>query len=303
MGRALSCRRVAGRRGETPVHALTLRGLPWLFLTALSACAARPPQFAIEPEPFHPLRDRPVLAIGAASTPPPGVYRFARFDADGTAEVRELHTVNGPGPWLAYVGQVAIAPGAVGGALSDIERAGRTGSPPVEEGTACVRAFRLESGEVWEGCGYPGIAARLLARVPSIAPPDPAPGCPAPLCQVRMLQERPAGRHEQQGLTEYDVVLDAAGRYWCARREPSADATAVTLRVHQGRILSDDVPALLRWIVPDTSASDAAATPASPHVLIRGAESSWHAIAEPGGSRALARWRRLRSRLPDVCRP
>jgi hypothetical protein len=283
-------------------------GLPALLL-GLAACAAAPPTFSVEPaaQVASSRGASRSLYVGYRSTPPPGHYRFARVYEDGRVEARELYAVNGPGPWLAYESDVAILTDSARELFRAVD-ATLPGSAPADDREACVLAVASPSGITWRGCAYPTIAARALAIVPTLGPPEIGPSCTAAVCQIRLVDGAPALTHDRYGKTTRDLVLDASGAFWCAASAGQQRDQPNTLRVLQGRIRPADAPAVWQWLVGDSTRHKDASEPRSSaepaiHVQIRGVGDDWTAVPSSAATALISRWTRIAPRLPAPCRP
>jgi hypothetical protein len=274
-------------------------------LVALAACTGGPPHFRVEPSAAGiPERDAGWLSVGSLSTPPPGDYRFARLNADGTGEARELFTSSGPGRWLSFTGRVRVDPTTVQAALAAAVRPG----PMADDRQApCVLAVHSAAAE-WEGCAHPAIAASLLAVVPRLTRPDVAPTCNLPVCQIRIVREVKPVRHEQYGELRQEMVLDATGVFWCAAGDGRPAGRTATLRVERGRIPEADAAQVFRWVLGTRNQAvpgiaGASSGSAADAVLVRRRDADWAGLPDQAAQRVRARWRRLASGLPRECRP
>ena len=110
------------------------------------------------------------IHVGFASTPPPGDYRFVRLHESGRAEIREVLTVNGPGPWLTYEGVVSVPPATARAILRTADPTHVTNAPPPLLGAPCVLGLASGTGVVWQGCADGALARRVLADVPRLTP-------------------------------------------------------------------------------------------------------------------------------------
>ena len=271
-----------------------------LLLVTFAACSSRPPDFSIEGQPATVRREGSrSMSVGSLATPPPGDYRFIRLEADGVVEVRELQTFNGPGPWLEYVGRVAVPASIVREAFATIDAA-PPATAPSDNRVPCVLAFESAAGQSWQGCAYPGLAERVLSQVPRLTPPDTSPDCQRPACQVRLLQEVPAIRHERTGRVLQDIVLDRNGAFWCASAETEQRSQANTLRVERGAISPGST--VFEWL---TAGAGRAADPSAQNpdgVMMRGGGADWGSLSRSDADGVRRRWRQLAERLPAPCR-
>jgi hypothetical protein len=272
-------------------------------LIALAACASGPPAFEIEAS-IAVVRQPNVesLSIGSRSTPPPGEYRFARLYADGTTDVRELFTSNGPGPWLSLTGHVSAPQSTVQEALTAAAAPDSTSDDPR---TPCVLAVDSRSTK-WEGCAYPAIAARLLAVVPRLTMPDVAASCDLRVCQVRLMREVPPARHARYGDVQQDRLLDSTGALWCAIPADQPSSQIVTLRVERVRISEPDVLRVFRWVAgtiePDGPLNESSPDRDLDQVMVRRRGGAWTRLAESDARGVRERWRQMAPRLPEACR-
>lgn len=243
------------------------------------------------------------MSIGSVATPPPGEYRFARIRADGTAEVRELLTANGPGPWLAYAGRAVVPTSDVHDALETLDRT--PPEPLKNEGHApCVLSFQSAAGSTWQGCGYPAVAARLLAHVPRLTLPDPSGTCIGQACQVRVLTQSPPTGHERFGRVRQDIVFDAGGAFWCARHDGQRNGQAIVLHVEHGRLAASGTATVFEWLIGSSDDLPAPSGERAAHgVMYRGRDRAWVAVSGRTAHVIARRWRHLAARLPAECRP
>ena len=300
-------RRLAGGRRSTDCNvASTVRTYltvaPAALLTLIVGCRAAPPSFVVERDPAVPaVGNARWVSIGSPATPPPGEYRFARVRADGLVEARELFTFNGPGPWLAYVGRVQVTPSVVREAFAALDAtapdwAHADGAMP------CVLAFESRSGVTWQGCAYPAVAAQLLSKVPRLTAPGPV-SCDSRVCQVRILREGPERRHERRAV-ERDIVLDWAGRFWCAMADPAVRGQAHTLRVERARIVPHDARRVFEWLTGDGELTPGKPTssPEADRVMVRRRGAEWSTLDTSDGAAVRDRWEQLEHALPASCR-
>jgi hypothetical protein len=276
-----------------------------VFFTLVSACGGEPPQFAVELEHARPVsqeRSRS-LSIGTVAASPPGEYRFLRMHMDGDVELRELQTFNGPGPWRAYVGMVLVSSSVAREALASID-ATPPESAPADTRVPCVIAFVDATGDEWQGCAYPRIAAQVLSQVPRLTPPEISPECHRGACQVRLLREVPALRHQSTGGTLQDLVMDRGGTVWCASRDAEQQGQVVTLRVERARIPSRQADRVFHWLTRavEPGAGEDQSQAMRDLVMIRGRDASWAPLSSSQAKTIRARWQRLEDRLPPRCR-
>jgi hypothetical protein len=280
-----------------------------LMVGTLAACAGAtpPPQFALLPGCPPPAALRPpAILVGSPHTPPPGVYRFARMDRDGRVEVRELHTHNGPGPWLTYVEQTCLPP-ALGRELWAAASGGDASASPDQHRGPCVLGAMSADGPIGKGCTHRALAARLLDIIPRLSPPDAPPACRRPGCQVRLLRGTAPHPHEAHGRIDSHWILDEAGGLWCARREPARPGEPDLLRVERRHMAPADAARLLAWLLAgiDRGAGTPAA-PAEPYqpvndVLIAGPGNGAGPLGASAARSVQARWGRLSRGLPPAC--
>ena len=283
--------------------AVTVRAFAAAFLWTLIACEAAPPAFSVE---FHtPLsdhRDSASLVAGSVQTPPPGDYRFARVYSDGSVEARELFTVNGPGPWLAYEGKFSVPVSVARQAVDEAQVAVRNSAAGSADGP-CVLSVTSATGQSWDGCVAPDLAARVLASVPRLTPPGVS-KCGAQVCQLRLLKETPARRHERYGITHQDIVLDVSGAFWCALPAQQPLNQILTLTVDQGRVPATSAERVFQWMIRDAQLS-ANASEESPgteiRVQVRGADAIWRTVPPRSADAVQSRWKRISPRFPTSC--
>lgn len=279
-------------------------GIPILLLVSLAACGGTP-DFSLESQPVMPASQdgSRSLAIGSLATPPPGDYRFVRLRADGVAEVRELLTVNGPGPWLAYIGRIRVPATIAADALAAIDAAAPA-SAPGDERAPCVIAFDSPGGTGWQGCAYPGLAARVLSQVPRLSAPEISRACQRRVCQVRLVRELPAATHERTGSIQQEIVVDEGGAFWCAAAGAEQGAQATTLHVERGAIAQSDARRVFDWLTAGVEPAPAGRQPptVAEAVMARGRGTDWTRLRPLEAGAVRARWRRLADRLPAPCR-
>lgn len=275
-----------------------------LLAGALSGCRTGPPDFSLDPvAPMAaPAPAARFLDAGSPATPPPGTYRFARLREDGVVEARDLVTVNGPGPWLAYVTRTTVSPFVVAEVLSVFEGTPRD-TAPAKEGP-CVLAFQSRGGTQWEGCARRDLAERILSIVPPPSAPDPAPACGQPFCQLRVVRRADGDVPEGGGDLRQDVALGADGAFWCAKREDTGSEQAATLRVARGRIAAPGAAVVFDWLGAgiDGPVAGGAGTADDSGVMVRGTAGAWTPIAGSAADGARARWRQIAEGLPEECR-
>jgi hypothetical protein len=293
-----------GKRRESNVSTPVNSSIPTLLLVTLAACSSGPPDFSLESAAVPIRREGSrSISIGSLATPPPGDYRFVRMDADGVGEVRELQAVNGPGPWLEYVGRVAVPASVAREAFATIDAA-PPASAPGDNRAPCVLAFESAPGQSWQGCAYPGLAERVLSQVPRLTAPGTSPDCRRPACQVRLLTEVPAFRHELTGRILQDIVLDHNGTFWCASAETEQRSQANTLRVERGAISPSNAGPVFEWLTAGAGRAAArdqsSRTPES--VMTRGRGADWGPLSRSDADAVRRRWQRLADRLPVQCR-
>src|SRR5262245_54058631 len=90
-----------------------------IVAVGIAGCSTSPPPFTIEPACSSSVPGKAVRSrrFETAAAPPPGISRIARIDETGNVELTETVSVNGPGPWLSYVGRSCIAPSRAKGVL------------------------------------------------------------------------------------------------------------------------------------------------------------------------------------------
>ena len=277
--------------------------MAWMPLLGVVACASGPPTFRVEPlAAGAPPPNSEWIAVGSPSMPPPDAQRFARLYADGTADVRELFTSNGPGPWLSLTGRVAVPPFLVKDALTTAT-APQTSAP--DRTAPCVVAVDSAAAK-WQGCAYPVLAARLLASVPRLTIPDVSPLCELRVCQVRILREVPPARHERYGDVRGDRVFDSTGAFWCAAQRDQPAGQIATLSVEHGTIAEPEALHVFQWAVGDVvtagPASESLSDSALDRVMVRQRTGEWTPLAPRAAARVRDRWERIAARLPESCR-
>jgi hypothetical protein len=289
---------------------------------AVAACASAPPKFAIEPavpafRAVAPLRS---LYVGPRVTPPGNVYRFARVHETGRVEVTELTAVNGPGPWLAYEGEVDIPAPVARELLAAAEaaidavpgRAGATTTTP-DDSRPCILALAPSPGAaVWQGCADQVLAARVLSAVPRLAPPstETESECRGRVCRIRLTIAAPARRHDQFGEIVRDFAIDASGAFWCAAPAREARMAPNTLRVTRGQIRRGDAAPLFDWLLGDAArhAFEVGVAPRSSPAMteagvrILQANSGWTTVRRAHAASLTSRWTRIAGGLPVACR-
>lgn len=302
---------------------------------AVASCASAPPKFAIEPAApaFRSVAPSRSLYVGPRLTPPGSVYRFARVYESGRVEVKELTAVNGPGPWLAYEGEVDIpapvardllaaadaAVKAVAG-RADATTTTTTAATTSDDTRPCILALGSSPGPDWQGCADQDLAARVLSTVPRLDPSSTdseseakfKSGCQGRVCRIRLTfaAPTPTGRHDQFGEIVRDIALDASGAFWCAAPAPDGRLAPNTLRVTRGRIRDADAASLFEWLLGDAAreaVDSGAASPSSPATIEAGvrmlsAGSAWTTASPAQAASLTARWTRIADRLPTACR-
>lgn len=265
------------------------------------ACDAGPPRFSLEQPPATGAEsaDGMWLSVGSLATPPGGRYRFVRLQAGGDTDVRELHTVNGPGPWTTYIGRARVPTAVATDALRAV--ATRTpGSSPASAAEPCVLAFGSGTTIRWQGCGYEEVARRVLTEVPPLGIPAISAQCTALMCQVRLVKSA-VGAGDRSAVVQHDVVLDSDGIVWCAARsdEPIGTSNHVQ-RVERSRIDPRDASRVFAWLTRGLTGvrTDSEVS----QVMIRGPENGWRPV-DPANARVLrSRWQQLTPNLPPACR-
>jgi hypothetical protein len=271
------------------------------LLAVALACDGGPPSFSVERtrESREDAGQQRWLSIGSPATPPPGRYRFLRLQADGGAQVREVHTVNGPGPWTTYIGPARVPSVVAAEALRAV--AGRAPEPHHgSNADACVLAFGMGAVTEWHGCAFHDVARRVLADLPSLAPPAVSPACDAAICQVRLFEGSAPIGHAESGVTRRDVILDSAGALWCAAASSGPGGMEGVLHVERAHIQAQDAPRVFAWLMRGVSDSNPPA--AESDIMIRGAGSDWRAVARDHRSSVRNRWQKLAAGLPQICR-
>lgn len=269
-------------------------------LAALVACDGGPPRFSVEPPPASAGDNAQGrwLSIGSLATPPGGRYRFVRVQAGGDTDVRELHAVNGPGPWTTYIGRARVATTVATDALRAVST-GVPGSSPATSAEPCVLAFGIGTEIQWQGCAYEEVARRVLAEIPPLGIPDISPRCTAPVCQVRLTDGSIPPGHAS-AMIQRDIVIDSDGRIWCARSDERAGTSNNVQRVERSSIDRRDSPRVFAWLT--RGVTDARADAAAPDAMIRTTGTQWHPV-NPGDARILrSRWQQLAPKLPPACR-
>jgi hypothetical protein len=267
---------------------------------SLISCGS-PPEFALEAEPPPAVsREKPrSFSIGSLATPPPGEYRFVKIRSNGQAELRELHTVNGPGPWLTYIGRVLLPSPLVRKALATID-ATAPASAPGDDRAPCVLAFDTAASDAWQGCAYPQLAQQVLSEVPRLTAPDVEVGCRRRVCQVRLLREEPTARHGT-AIVLQDAVLDENGSFWCASVDAERSGESNTLHVERGRIVQRDAQRVFEWLTKNAAPAAAGQpAPSAGAVMLRGPNSDW-IRSGPEADAIRRRWQQLANRLPAAC--
>lgn len=286
------------------------------LLLGTSACASGPPDFALDAgvssNGTDPAAQTPPAAAGAsisvgfASTPPPGEYRFVRLHESGRADIKEVLTVNGPGPWLTYEGVVSVPSTTARALVQAADLARLTTAPPSVPGAPCVLALASATALVWRGCAEEALARRVMADVPALTPAAQGAPCSRPLCEVRLVRSAPARPHERYGQVAQDIVIDASGGFSCAIASPDRRETSNVLRVVRGRVRAADAGALFDWLsaaIPGPAGPRAADDGlAASGVVARGPGGAWTRVAAPQASATWTRWARIAARLPPACR-
>ena len=150
------------------------------LLLGMSACTSGPPDFALEAPSSSGGTDTGAqmlppaagasIYVGFASTPPPGDYRFVRLHESGRAEIREVLTVNGPGPWLTYEGVVSVPLATARAIVEAADPARLSTAPPHPSEAPCVLGLTSTTALVWRGCADSALALRVMAEVPALTP-------------------------------------------------------------------------------------------------------------------------------------
>jgi hypothetical protein len=296
------------------------------LLAGAAACASGPPDFSVERADrdantaavASPSRTMASIDVGVPASPPPGDYRVVRLYEDGRAEVQEVFTVNGPGPWLTYEGVVEIAPGAAREILQAADAVRRAPSTPPEAGAPCILAQASTTGS-WQGCADSALARRVLSAVPRLAPAEQAPRCAGQVCEVRFVRATRGEARHRYGRITGDIVFDASGAFSCAtaprppkpRGEggspPDDDGSSNVLRVERGQVRRADASALFAWLTAGIHGTKARG-PTTSHalaasgVLVRGDGADWTALATTQATVVTMRWARMAVRLPPACR-
>jgi hypothetical protein len=270
------------------------------ILASAMACGGQPPPFSVEREPAPPgdAAEGRWISIGSLATPPPGLYRFVRLQARGEAAVREVHAVNGPGPWTTYVGRARVATGvatdALGAVSTDVP-----GSSPASGAEPCVLAFGSGAAIQWQGCAYDEVARRVLAELPPLGFPDVNPDCAAPMCQLRLIDGATPTGHAS-AIIRRDVVLDSDGTVWCAAQPDEPTGTTGVQRVERASIDRRDAPGVFAWLT--RGVTDAAAGAGARDALTRAAGTAWRPVGPADARMLRSRWQQLAPSLPTACR-
>lgn len=302
-----------------------------LVTVALTAAScARPPKFATEPSApaLRTAAPSRSLYVGPRVTPPGNLYRFARIYETGRVEPRELDAVNGPGPWLAYEGEVNI-PGPVARELIAAVAAAVNAIPGDAEATAtagdgtrpCILALESSPAAVWQGCADRALAARVLSAVPRLGPSAATSvesACQRRVCRIRLTFAAAAHRHDRFGEIVRDFAIDASGAFWCAAPAPGSRMAPNTLRVIRGQIRDADAALLFDWLLGDAAranvdranvdravaprASGGATEVTEAGVRILQSGSGWTTVSQTEASSLISRWTRIAARLPTECR-
>jgi hypothetical protein len=305
-----------GQNRKGPMAPLACTGITVAALvTGMSACTSGPPDFAVEaPAPSEgtdtaaqmlPSVPGASIYVGFTSTPPPGDYRFVRLHESGRAEIREVSTVNGPGPWLTYEGVVSVPPATARPLVQAADPVRLRAGPPPVPGAPCVLGLASTTALVWQGCADAALARRVLANVPPLTPGALVSPCSRPLCEVRLVRGAPARQHERYGRIAQDIVFDASGAFSCAAASPDRRTTNV-LQVVRGRVRSADAGPLFDWLAAAIAWPGGTRAPddglGASGVVARGAGGVWTRIPTPQATSTWTRWARIATRLPPACR-
>ena len=286
------------------------------LLLGMSACTSGPPDFALDAPASSGDSDTAAqmlpsaagasIYVGFASTTPPGDYRFVRLHESGRAEIREVLTVNGPGPWLTYEGVVSIQPATAREIVLAADPLRLSTAPPPVSGAPCVLGLASASALVWRGCGDAALARRVMASVPPLTAAAPGPPCSRPVCDVRIVRSAPARPHERYGQIAQDIVINASGAFSCATASPDRRETPNVLRVVSGRVRAADAGALFDWLAAGLPEPAGPRAPddglAASGVVARGPGGSWTRVATPQATAIAMRWAHIAARLPPACR-
>ena len=285
-----------------------------VLLLGMTACSSGPPDFALDTPSSTGATDAQKLQseagasiyVGFASTPPPGDYRFVRLHESGRAEIREVLTVNGPGPWLTYEG-VASVPSATARAIVQAADPARLSTAPSPvSGAPCVLGLASTTAIAWRGCADEALARRVMATVPPLTPAALGSLCPRPICDVRLVRSAPARRHERYGRIAQDIVINASGAFSCATASPDRGETPIVLHVISGRVRAADAGALFDWLAAGLHGPAGPRVPddglAASGVVVRGSGGVWTRVATPQATAMWMRWAHIARRLPPACR-
>ena len=285
------------------------------LLLGMSACTSGPPDFALDAPSSSEATDTAArfpsaagasIYVGFASTPPPGDYRFVRLHESGRAEIREVLTVNGPGPWLTYQGVVSVPPATARAIVQAADASSLSTAPPPASGAPCVLGLASTTAFVWRGCADATLARRVMADVPALTPAALGPSCSKSLCEVRLVRSVAAGQHERYGQIAQDIVIDASGAFSCATASADRRQTPNVLRVVRGRVRAADAGALFDWLAAGLHGPVGPRAPddglAASGVVARGSGGVWTRVATPQATAIWMRWASIGTRLPPACR-
>jgi hypothetical protein len=297
------------RLGRKPgIDVVGTGGAVGALLMGFAACAAAPPAFSVEPVAVAVVTRETSRSVyvGHRSTPPPGQYRFARVYEEGTVEARDLFAVNGPGPWLSYESHLEIGPDLAREIVETAQAVPPAAAATGDDREPCVLALASGPRITWNGCAYWGLAARVLASVPALGPPDVASSCAQPVCQVRLIEEAPARPHDSYGVITRDIVLDTSGSFWCATPAGGPSDQPNTLQVVHGRIRNAEASGVWNWLMGDiarpmTALHEPPAVPPGRRVQIRGAGNDWSSVPASRATAVTSRWTRIAPRFPSRC--
>jgi len=294
----------------------------WTIVTAsalligVSACTSRAPDFAIDfqsssdgaeasAETFRSGTGASIYVF-FASTPPPGAYRFVRLREDGRVDVREVLTVDGPGPWLTYEGVVSVPPATARAIVQATDASRLSSAPPPGSGSPCVLGLASTTALVWKGCADAALARRVLTEVPPLTPAALGTPCSRRLCEVRLVRSTATRGHERYGQVAQDIVINAGGAISCAAIPQDRSGAPNVLHVVRGRVRDADAGALFDWLagaIPETAGPRAADDGlGGSGVVARGPGGVWTRVATPQATATGSRWGRIATRLPPACR-
>ena len=279
-----------------------------LLASALCSCGSRPPAFSVEPacRGVLPSAQSRSMQVGSTATPPPGSYRSARVYSNGCVELNELVTYNGPGPWITYQGTTCIPEIRATNFFTLLDNT-PPGFPPDDKLQPCILAVDTAKGGHWEGCAYASLASQLLAEVPPLTPPAVASHCQGSACQIRILQEAAPRSHERYGEIIQDVMLDADGSFWCAKRDQEQTDNPNILHVDRGHIAKPDALPVFTWLIGD--AGQRVTIPRGAvvsdklidRIQLRADSSDWVPVNDIAAAATSNRWRQIAPKLPPAC--